>query len=238
MKSDDVNPLVEQRHGRFALTRRVKPRAQPHHLDAGLRIDRTHAQREGVDALDDLGNRKARHITGTRRQSASGNAGQIAAFVIARIGHCHVGRGLIAGDGLELHVRKVFGDLERGLHVAKAGREDQPIALAGQVADHAFGVSAFGDVFNKSGLGLIAQRSLDGFARFVVLMHPARAGDRRDIDETDFQRLGRRGGLGKSGGNKTGSHERGGEVFIHGSPLHGPGKMKTPARRGNTLVKR
>ncbi|CDS53910.1 hypothetical protein [Polaromonas sp. CG9_12] len=42
--------------------------------------------------------------------------------------------------------------------------------------------------------------------------------------------------MGKSGCNATGGHERGSEVFTHGSPLHGPGKMKTPARRDGMLV--
>jgi hypothetical protein len=35
---------------------------------------------------------------------------------------------------------------------------------------------------------------------------------------------------------KTGGHERGSEVFIHGSPLHGTGilKMKDPPVRGHS----
>ena len=200
VKGNHVNAVVEECHGGFTLARRVKPGAQPHHLDRGLRVDRAHAQRKGIDALDHLRDRKTRHIAGAARHAASGNAGQVAALVIARIGHCNIGRGLVTGDGLELDVRELFGHLERGLHIAKAGRENQLVSLPRQVTNHAFGVSAFSDVFDISGLDLAAQRSLDLLAGLLVLLHPAGFSNGRDMDEPDFERrLDRRRRLRKNG---------------------------------------
>src|SRR5437588_5635992 len=41
------------------LFRSIEPRVQPHHLDLRLRVDRAHAERERVDALQHLGDGKA-----------------------------------------------------------------------------------------------------------------------------------------------------------------------------------
>ena len=51
VKSDHIHALVEQRHGRIALARWVKPGVQPDHFDHRLGVDRLHAQGKGVDAL-------------------------------------------------------------------------------------------------------------------------------------------------------------------------------------------
>ena len=59
-----------------------------------------------------------------------------------------------------------------------------------------------------------------------MLVNPACIGQRRHVNETDFERLLRRGqrraGLGKRRGETTSGHDGGCEVFIHGSPLHDP----------------
>ena len=241
MERDHVHVLVEQSHGGIALLGRVEPHVEPHHLDGGLGVDRAHAQREGVDALQHFRNGKPGHEPGHAglAHAAGCNTGEVAAFVVARVGSGHIGRGLVAGDGLELHVWIVLRHLERGLHVAKAGRENDLVAGGGQVADHALGVGPFSHVLDKRGLHLVAQRGLDGFAAFVMLARPACLGDGRDIDKTGFDRLrhtalgGR--GLGKSGGEKTGGHERGCEVFVHGGPLHGPETEKAKGCRDSSL---
>jgi hypothetical protein len=101
------------------------------------------------------------------------------------------------------------------------------LALAGQVADHALGIGALGNVFDIAGLHPGAQCRLDGLAALVVLLRPARVGNRRDIDKAGLD--GFTGGLWlrKNGKGKTDGRERQGarrhEVFVHGVPLHGPG---------------
>ena len=241
MERDHVHVLVEQSHGGIALLGRVEPHVEPHHLDGGLRVDRAHAEREGIDALQHFGDgetcHEARHAC--LAHAARSNACQVAALVVARIGRSHVWRGLVARDGLELHVRVVLRHLERGLHVAKTGREDDLVPRGGQVADDAFCIGTFGHVLDEGGFYLASQRRLHGLAAFVVLACPAGFGDRRDIDKTGLDGLsslalvGR--GLGKDGGDENGARKRthtsrtqcGGEVFVHGVPLHGPGDRKS-----------
>ena len=188
VKRQHLHALVQQRHRRIALARRVKPSVQPYHFDHCLGVDRAHAQRKSVDALQHFGNRKTRHITGHPglAHAASGNTGQIAPLVIARIGGRHIGRGFIAGDGLELHARKVLRHLQRRLHIAKTGGENQLVPSACQVADDALGVGPFGHILNRRGLHPVAQRGFDGFAPVLVLARPAGGQHRRDVDKTNF----------------------------------------------------
>ena len=151
-----IGLLVHQGHGGFAFARRVKPGVDPNQLDLRFRVDRLHAQRECVNALNHFGNRKTGHITGDAgfADTGSGDAGQKPAFVIAGVGSGHVGRCFIAGDGFEFHVREFSRYFHGRFHVAEAGREYQAVALLRHVADDAFGVSAFGHVINKTGLHL------------------------------------------------------------------------------------
>ena len=197
MEGDHIDALVEQRHGRVALGGRIEPGVEPDHLDLRRRIHRPHAQREGIDALQHFGDREAGHITCDMAggHTPGGHTGQVATLVVAGVGHGHIGRGLVAGDGLEVHVRKVPCHLERRLHVAEAGREDEFVALLRQVTDHAFGVGAFGYVFDVRGLhrrrlaGEV-QRGFDRLATLVMLVHPAGVRQGRDVNEADLERLG------------------------------------------------
>ncbi|MDQ0589778.1 hypothetical protein QFZ47_003887 [Variovorax paradoxus] len=191
VEGDHIGVLVEQRHGGIAFLRRIEPLVEPHHDHLGVRIHGPHAERERVDALQHLGNRKARHVARNvgLRHAAGRDAREVAAFVVARVGGGNVGRALVAGDRFELHVGKVARHLERRLHVAEAGREDQPVALLREVADHALGVGALWHVLDEGGPDLAAERRIDGLAALFMLAHPAGIGDRRDVDEADLQRL-------------------------------------------------
>ena len=166
VKSQHVGALVEQRHGRVALARRVKPGVEPDQLDRRLRVDRAHPQRERVDALHHLRDRETRDISRHMgfAHARGGNPRQITALVIAGIGGRDVGCGFVAGDGFKTHMRKVPRHRQCGLHVAKAGCENQRVALARQIADHALGVRPLGHAFHKTGLHLVAQRFLQSQA--------------------------------------------------------------------------
>ena len=201
VEGQHIGLLPNQVDRGIMLTRRIEPGVEPDHANLSLRVDRTHAQREGVDALQHLGNREASHIAGNMGvgDAACCDAGKVAAFVVARVGHGHVGRGLVAGDRFKLHVGKLARHLERGLHVAKAGREDQLVALLRQIADHALGVRAFGDVLDIAGLHTLAQCRLHGKPAFFVLAYPAGGGQWRNVDKPNLQRRRVGSGLGKSG---------------------------------------
>ena len=59
---------------------------------------------------------------------------------------------------------KVLRHLERGLHVAKAGGEDDLVPGGSQIADHTFCIRALGYVLDKRGFDLAAQSRFDSLA--------------------------------------------------------------------------
>ena len=230
MEGQHLGALVHERERGVAFARGVEPLTEPDHAHRGLGVDRTHAQREGVDALHHLGDRKTRHIAGLRGHASRSNAGEVTAFVVTRVGRGHVGRCLVTGHRLELHARELARHFECGLHVAEAGGEDDLMALHRQIADHPFGVRSFGHVFHIGGGHLAGQRRLHGLAALVVLAHPAGLGERCHVDESGLERCARRGGrLGLGGewkrkekaGDRQGAGAPGHEVFVHGVPRHG-----------------
>jgi hypothetical protein len=102
----------------------------------------------------------------------------------------HVLVALVAGGVLEMHVRIFLGDLQRRLHVAERGREDQLVAGARQLLDRAFGVRAFADILEERGFDLVAEFLEHGEAPEVVLVGPAEIADRAEIDESDLELVG------------------------------------------------
>ena len=226
MESNDIHVLIEQRHRRVALARWVEPRIEPNDLDLGLRVDRAHAQSKRIDALQHLRNGETCdvtcHVAGGH--ASTGYAGQIPALVIAGIGHRHVGRCLVTRNGLEPDVRKLLRCLQGRLHVTKTGRKNELVTGRDQIANDTFCVRSFGHVFDVSGLDPGPQGRFNCTAPFVMLANPPHIIERRHIKKTGLER-GSTGqywiDLGISGRNKTSGRERGGEVFVHGSPLHG-----------------
>ena len=85
-------------------------------------------------------------------------------------------------------------DLQRRIHVAERGREDQLVAGAGQLFDRTLGVRAFADVFEIGGFDLVAEFLDDRLAADLVLIGPAEIADRSEINEPDLElvRSGRR----------------------------------------------
>ena len=92
----------------------------------------------------------------------------VAALVEAGVVDRDVRRGLVAGGVLELDVRELLRDLDRRVHVAERGGEDQLVAGGGELADHALGVRALRDVLDEGGLDLVAERLLHCLAADVV----------------------------------------------------------------------
>ena len=84
---------------------------------------------------------------------------------------------------LELHVRELRGDRHGRVHEAERGGEDDRAAGAGEALDGALGVRAFGDVFEKGGLDLVAEFLVDQLAADVMRLRPAAIGLGADIEE-------------------------------------------------------
>ncbi|MNY20499.1 hypothetical protein D3C86_1539800 [compost metagenome] len=100
---------------------------------------------------------------------------------------------------LELHVREFLGHLQHRLLIAERGAEDQLVALAGQVAEHALGVSGgLGHVLDERGLHLVAELGFHRLAAGVMGEGPAGIAHRADVDECHLERFA--GGGGRRGG--------------------------------------
>ena len=144
----------------------------------------TSGDRERADEADRV---RLRHLAGD-------DAGHVGDLVELRVVDAHVGRQLVAGRVLELHVGELGGDLEHRLHVAKRGREDDLVALRGEVADDALGIGAFGHLLDDRRLHLVAELALDLLLSEVVREGPAGVACRPDVDPGGLERLGGRGG--------------------------------------------
>src|SRR5690606_18849787 len=191
---DYVHALVDQRVGGIGFLARIEPGVDPDDLDLGARVVLVQRQLDGVDVADDLRNREGGDVADLlglghlRREEAADvatlvGAGQVGADVL---------RLLVAGGVLEGDVGELLGDLDRRVHVTEGGGEDQVIAALGHVADHPFGVGAFGDVLDEAGLNLVAELFFQVLAALLVLVGPAMVADRAAVDETDLQGIGRR----------------------------------------------
>ncbi|MGY4350003.1 hypothetical protein ACVWXM_006496 [Bradyrhizobium sp. GM7.3] len=89
-----------------------------------------------------------------------------------------------------MHVRVFLRDLQRRIHVAERGGEDQLVAGADELLDRAFGVGALRHVFEKGGLDLVAELLHQRLACQLMLIGPAEVTDRAEIDKSDFQLVG------------------------------------------------
>ena len=87
---------------------------------------------------------------------------------------------------LELHVGEFLGDVDRGVHVAKGGGEDQVGTVERHLRHHTLGIGAFGNAFDENGLDLVAELFFDGQAALVVLIGPAAVAHGADKDKADL----------------------------------------------------
>ena len=106
---------------------------------------------------------------------------------------------------LEKDVRILLRHLQRVVHVAEGGREDELVALRGEIGDHVLGIRAFGDILDIGGLHLVAEMRLRLLAADIVLIGPTEIADRTQIDKANLQRAIRQGWSDQTGqacGNK------------------------------------
>ena len=148
---EDVAALVDQRLGRVAFLRRVVPGVDHDELEPRLRVDRLHAEHEGVDALDNFGNGNGADITGEAglAQFAGDDALHIPGFIETNIVGGDVGGALVSGAVLIKHRRMFLRRVQRIVHVAERGGEDQLVAGIGKVVDDLFGIRTLGHVLDN-----------------------------------------------------------------------------------------
>ena len=87
-----------------------------------------------------------------------------------------------------------FRYVDRRIHVAETGSEDDFGALFDQLGDHALGVGAFRHRFDKHGLNA-RHFAFQVFACLIMCIGPAGIADRPDIDKRHFQFFRRFRGL-------------------------------------------
>ena len=192
----DVGTLGDMHLRGVGFLDRVIPAVDPDHRDRRIRVDRTHAERKGVDALDHFRNREGGEIADLvrLRHLAGDDALYIAAFIEPDVAGGHVRRPLVAGQMDEFHVREFLRDLQRRVHVAEGGGEDHLVALARQLADDAGRIRPLGNVLDEGRLDLVTKMLFNVLTADLVGIGPAMVTRIGQIDEPDLDRVGNRRG--------------------------------------------
>ena len=189
-----VGAAIDERGGGLGFLGRVEPVVDPHHAGLDGRVGALRTQREAVDVANHLGNRhRSHHAQGIGLGHLPGqHTRHVGTLVGAAVVGRQVGRGLVAGGVLKLGIRKIFGDLEHGLHEAETGSHHQMVALGGQVTHHTLGVWTLGHFFNDAGLHLVTEFGFHRLAAIVMRKGPAAIAHWPHVHEGHFQRaLGR-----------------------------------------------
>jgi hypothetical protein len=87
---------------------------------------------------------------------------------------------------LEADIRIFLRHLQRRIHIAQGGGENQLVAGAYQLFDRALGVRTLGDIFQERRLDGIAEFFRNRLASQFVLLSPAEIADRTKIDKADL----------------------------------------------------
>ena len=193
-----VSAGVDQAGGSFGFFWWVKPLVDPDHFGLDLGVHRLRAHGEAVDIADDLRDwHRCDHADHVALGHGTGDhAVHVRAFIGAAVIGAHVVSGFVTGGVLKLDIFELGRQLHHGFHVAEGGAENDFVALAGHVADHALGVSGLGHVLDKAGGNFVAKFLFQGLAGVVVRKGPAAIAHRADISEGDLQRLRLRSGRG------------------------------------------
>jgi len=192
MLGDDVGAGVQQRHRGLFLLGGIIPGIGPDHLDLGLRVHRADPDRERIDAAHDFRNRERRDIADHIALGlfAGDDSRQIPGLIHpAKVGP-HVGRRFEAGAVHKRDIRIFFGDIDRGVHIAKTGGKDDFGALLDQLGNDPLGIGAFRHGFHEDRLD-IGHFAFQIFTGLVMRVSPAAVADRPDIHEGDLDFLRR-----------------------------------------------
>ena len=192
MLHDHVGALIEQRLGGVSFLAGVEPGVRPDDLDLDVGIDGLRAEDGGVDAHDDFRDRERADVAehAGLRHLAGDDALNVAALVEPAVIDRHVLVALEAGGVLEMHVGIFLRHLQRRIHVAERGGEDQLVAGARQLFDRSFGVGTFADVLEVGGLDLVAEFLDQRLPRNFMLIGPAEIADRAEIDKAYLELVG------------------------------------------------
>ena len=186
---DDGRAGFEHGVSRLALQVGIEPGEDPADVHFALGAGLTHAQRGGVGVANHFGDGERGHVADPVAAVFGGAGARNHADQILHAFHGaeQVGEvGLVLlepGDVHEVHIREFLGHGRGRVHVAERGGEDGVEALARQVANHAFGVSAFGHAFQIGRGDLVAHGFFQILAAFVVGVGPAAVTDGADVDE-------------------------------------------------------
>ena len=187
----NVSATVDQAGGRFSFLGWAEPFVHPHHLGGDLGVDRLGTQREGVDVANHLRNwHGTDDAQGVGLGHATRNdASHVSAFVGATVIGAHVVSRFVAGGVFEFDIFEIWRNLLDGVHVAKRCAKNHLVALAGQIAQHALGIGAFGHAFHIGSDDLVTHDFLQFLARRIVRKAPAAITHRADISKSNLQRL-------------------------------------------------
>ena len=233
---DDVAALVDQRLGGIGFLGRIVPGRGPDHLGLEIGVHLLRGERKGVDAHHHLRDREGGDVAGRARfrHVPGDGADHGAALIEAGVVGGDVLGALIAGRVLELQLRELLRHLDRRVHEAEGGGEDQLVAGLGELADGARRVRPLGDVLDEAGLDLGAVFLFQRLAALVVRPGPAMVADRPDIDESDAEgRLGEGAPARKRQGGGSACPEgkaAAGDDRGHGLRLPGVAGVKTPRK--------
>ena len=192
MLGDDVAAEIGQRLRRGGLLGGIEPGVDHHELGGDLRIDGLSGEREGVHAhhhFRDLERPDKADRSGLRHH-AGDRADDRAALIETRIVGADIVGALVAGAMFPFDVGELLRGLDRLIHVAVGGGEDELVALLGEVLHHRNRARVLLHVLDIVGDDLTFQRVDQRLAALFVRPRPAVVADRAEIDEADLERLG------------------------------------------------
>ena len=166
---------------------RIEPGVDPGHAQRRLFVDGSSAKRESVDIAFDLWDWEGRDVAELVRLGQ--RPGNHAVEVVHLVEVDHVGghvRGAFETGGVRKdHVRVFFGGLERWVHVAEAGGEDDFCTVLDDLIEE-WSCLTFRHVFNFDRFN-IWQCFLEGNPALFVCVGPTEISGRSNVNERDFE---------------------------------------------------
>ena len=187
MLGNNVGPGIDQSDCCLFFSSGIIPGIGPEDFDLHVGIDALRTQSEGVDAADDFRDRESSHIADDIGFCfLTGNdACDVTGFVHTAEVVAYVGSRFETGAVQESNVGIFFGDVDRRVHIAKAGGKDHFVALGSQLSDDAFRIGTLGNGFDVTGLN-VGHVFFDILTAQFVCHGIAAVFGRADVNESDF----------------------------------------------------